>query len=680
MIINNNLNQASVGFEESSQMTIKQKNLGKIYRLLTTSSYKDSYGSIIREFSSNAVDSNVSAGKLNEPVIVKYNIEENSISIIDNGLGMSEEFIRDVYMSLGDSTKDRNEFQIGGWGIGSKSIFSYTTHYTLISRYNGEIKTYIISESEDLPDALLVNTELTDECNGVEIKFEVKSGDYSRFKTACENQLKYFEHVIIEGFGINNDYNIIRGNHFAYRPDRNNYTGKLEVLWGQVGYPIDFNFLNIPPININCAIYFPQNTPFQPEAARENLRNTDVNKELILKGIEETRKELFLLWKSQQLVDSFFEWKNKNSKTVDLNGHTLNISAFIEEEFIYTPLVNTNIDSKKFKSWVTNVFKFLFFYRQNSRAYTSLDHIGKDSNVYHVSDCATPSSAKLAKAGWKAYISQRTSLNYFDLVERLYKESDVKVDFVNGGRTILSPKNIDWKAEIDLLESEIWKEITSKTKDLRIMSFKSERSTFSIESTEIRGKFSTVYGNKWEIRDLSWINKYRYVVYTCDEKEYDKLCNIVLEGYSSKKGKRFRVTNYYLVILTTKKYFKRLSHCYTYESFMKSNVMGAYYTKWYRESLKGGYSRITLYEAVHKMYEHKYKDLKDSLQKKNVPYIDPNLQSELAELFSTDHIDEQYKRALKKYNELEYSYDFNSLFYMLLYKYNKKQLNKLKNV
>ncbi len=673
MLIQNNTEVKDIGFESNSQMSIKAENLSKIYKLLTTSSYKDNCGSITREYCANAVDSHISSRKIDEPVYFKY--DGGQISITDNGLGMSDEFIRDVYMSLGESTKEESADLIGGFGIGAKSLFSYTTYYYLNSRYNGVMNKYLISENESgLPDVLLLESVETTECNGVQIVFELKeSQDFDKFKYAAENQLKYFKNIIIEGFGISNDYKLIQGEHFIYRPDRNNTTGKLEVVWSNVCYPIDYKFLGIEPLNVNCALYFPQETPFLPEAARENLRNVESNKKLILDKIELFKEEITNLWKDQQIVDNFFEWCEKSKKEIIFENGKLDVSGVVKEDYIYAPLLNTSINPSTLKYNKDAIFTQLFVYRKNSRFWSGAwDRIGYNKLIFHAN--GNVSNHRLAKIGWQGAVTQREviSLNW-RTINNYYKKEVVTYEKVN--YEIVDP-GFDYIAEIEYLRDEIWKNIVEKTIDahsIEISKTQSVRRKYTQE--DIRGKFSDVDSNQWRVRKMVDLKKYKYIVYTTNEEEYKWLRSLNLQ-FVDKKTKKY-VTDVFLAILTNSKYEERVSHFMTYEKFLNSDLLKKCFYKLYKQNNKVSTTSLENWKNIHAMYRRKFKHFDSGEKYSGYFYIPNEIMGKLKEKHSTEFIDKQNERLREEMKKYQTSSSSEVLKYRLLYQFNKNKLNKL---
>lgn len=669
----------SLGFESGGKMSVQNKNLSKVFKLLTTSTYKSIEESVLREICSNAVDAQVMAGKKDEPIYLTY--KDNCISIKDNGIGMSDHFVNNEYMSLGESTKENNEDQIGSFGIGRASVFAYTKYYTLISRYDGVISTYLIAETEDgLPDVTLLSADPTEECNGVEVKFElIKHKDYEIFKSAATNQLKYFRNIIIEGFNIDNDFKLIQGDNFIYRPDRVNSSGQLEVVWHNVRYPIDFNYLGIPPIHVNCGLYFPQNTPFKPEAARENLRNTESNKKLILEKIEKLRNEFYNLWKKEQDVDDFIVYINKKSKTITFENVELSVGDVIKEEYIYTPLSKTSIDPKEFKSSCSYIYEKLFIHRKNSRFWSnSLFYIGVNDKIFHSEK--TVGNEKLSKNSWQAFI-RPSEASYENLAQYIYK--DIKFSYVNGEQLLLNPRNINYEEEISFLRNCIWEDIKERTIDINTLTVKKVRVKNKIGKSEVRVK---IFDKAFDTYNTDFFKDHKIIVYTTDTEEF-KLIRNFPEKFKS-------INTFFIPVFGSKKYEGKIPRAITFEEFFKSRFLKKLYFKGMKNTIiyNKGMSpfKINPYLNLHPMYRNKYKNLSSEISKQIMYSIIPtDLRRKLGEIYSDESIVKEIDKLSSQYNSLISTPTHNdkeNIKYLrlnLLYKAYKKKtqylLNKIKN-
>ena len=170
-----------------------------LFNILSDSLYSNKIGSIVRELASNARDAHRAVGKLHEPF--KISLTSKSLfyygqpcfSIKDNGPGLTEEEVMNIYSVYGASNKrDSNEFT-GGFGIGSKSPFSYTESFTVISIVDGVKNTYCAFIDKDgFPSITKMGTSETEEGNGLEVCFAIKTSDIANFRYEIKNQLNAF--------------------------------------------------------------------------------------------------------------------------------------------------------------------------------------------------------------------------------------------------------------------------------------------------------------------------------------------------------------------------------------------------------------------------------------------------------------------------------------------------------
>lgn len=286
-------------------------NSPTVFRILSDSLYKNKIGSIIRELCSNAKDSHIAAGKSDIPfeviLPVKCKIFSNEspqFKVIDHGIGLSEEDIYKIYTVYGESNKSNSNDYIGGFGIGSKSPFSYTDEFQIISTYNG-IKTCYCAfiNSEGFPSITKLYSEKTDNDNGIEISLNVDEKDISEFDDEYAKQIKCFNPKPICNKNINFDIekpDIIRS---FWEYTRTNYKFSIAVKISDIEYPISLNEVfqnNENPIDFfdyGTKIVF--NVPIGSVdlvASRESLSYTEKTKDYIKdccsKFIEELKEYL----------------------------------------------------------------------------------------------------------------------------------------------------------------------------------------------------------------------------------------------------------------------------------------------------------------------------------------------------------------------------------------------------
>jgi hypothetical protein len=205
------LNKSSNVLVKNDNFTSKQFTMqaDKIFRIVLDGIYSDTYGSIVREITSNAIDANTEAGSTS-PVIVSF-IDADELSgvgyqliIRDSGVGISPNRMFDIFCNLGQSTKNNDNNSIGGYGIGSKSPFKYTDTYTVKTIFSGIEYMYIMVINEnDIPECnLIYETETTAE-SGTEIIIPIKTkNDYEDFKIACQDQLAWFDNIEFQNVNV----------------------------------------------------------------------------------------------------------------------------------------------------------------------------------------------------------------------------------------------------------------------------------------------------------------------------------------------------------------------------------------------------------------------------------------------------------------------------------------------
>ena len=250
----------STGIKVASQFNIAQTS--KMFKILSDSLYSDKVMAVIRELSTNAYDSHVSAGNRN-PFKVTLPTAANPIfSVRDYGTGLSQPDMENLYTTYGASNKnDSNDF-VGCLGLGSKSPFAYTKSFTTTSYFDGKQYTYIAAiDDAGVPTLNLVNCIDTNEPNGLEISFAVKQYDFQEFSQKAIRIFHYFNmkpvihggvhwdftkeysqrNVVIDGDGwrvcrLNNDTIKFPNHHHRI------HSGVI-ALMGNIAYPVEVSHL-----------------------------------------------------------------------------------------------------------------------------------------------------------------------------------------------------------------------------------------------------------------------------------------------------------------------------------------------------------------------------------------------------------------------------------------------------
>lgn len=298
----------------SGEVSIDTSNMGLFYEMMSKSIYSNPIGSIVRELVSNGFDAHIKAIKKGlypegtiKPVIVKgyYEEEEYYISFQDFGSGIDEENFHNVYLKyLSSDKRDTNDY-MGAMGLGSKSPFSYTLSYYLITRVDGTEWFYIMSKGQNAkPNWDLMYKKETTEPNGTTVKFVIegfKGGkDWYRFQEEILSQLKYFDDVYIDGFEVDNEYKILEYEYFKFRKDTEEE--EMHIALGKVSYPIDWKQLKRPQINIPVGVKFDIGE-LMITPNRESIRYNDELISIINQRIDLCLKELKSLTKESTYDD-----------------------------------------------------------------------------------------------------------------------------------------------------------------------------------------------------------------------------------------------------------------------------------------------------------------------------------------------------------------------------------------
>jgi hypothetical protein len=227
---------SSNGSLRTAQATIKASR--KLFSFFSDSVYSDKPVAIVRELTANAIDAMTMAGRGDTPVEIWLPTDlDPTFRCRDTGIGMSEDFIMTDYMSWANgSTKDDSDEVIGGFGIGKAAVFSYIDQYSLRSVHDGIVSVYSVYLNDDgIPTVAMMGQRQTNEPNGVEVSFPVKTDDFGIFSNAANTALKYFDPLpIVHNGDIDAPVYIARGKGWGMRDK----AGPLNIIMGGVKYPV----------------------------------------------------------------------------------------------------------------------------------------------------------------------------------------------------------------------------------------------------------------------------------------------------------------------------------------------------------------------------------------------------------------------------------------------------------
>lgn len=247
-----------------------------------TNLYEDPENAVIREYSTNALDSQIEA-QAADPNYVWRPIEvttpshfNKTFKIRDFGVGMTVKDIENVYSQYGYSTKEHTNDQTGMLGLGSKCGLTYTGQFTITGFKNGIKTTALITLNEDeVPEYVILDTAFSDEPNGVEISIPVKSRD--SFAEKCSSFFRWWKsgQVLVNGTEpVKHGYTEVEPG--VYLVDHaNRYYDSIQsyVIMGNVPYAVEAEYIDagLREVGMGFAAYVPMGTVDFPPS-RERLR------------------------------------------------------------------------------------------------------------------------------------------------------------------------------------------------------------------------------------------------------------------------------------------------------------------------------------------------------------------------------------------------------------------------
>jgi len=169
-------------------------NLGFILKILRGKMYANPIKAICREISSNSRDAHREVGKDDLPIEIHIpNVFDSHIKFKDYGPGIDPGRMSGVFILYGNTTKDSDNVQTGGFGLGAKTPFAYSDQFSIITvtpekRDDKTVhikRNYIayIDPSEAGKMRKVSETE-TDEPCGTELSIYVDENDWETFTEA----------------------------------------------------------------------------------------------------------------------------------------------------------------------------------------------------------------------------------------------------------------------------------------------------------------------------------------------------------------------------------------------------------------------------------------------------------------------------------------------------------------
>ena len=179
---------------ESIEMDFDLSPEGRAHLMsVMTKLYSDEELAPLREYSTNARDAQIMAGKADQPIhVTTPTYDSPYLTIQDFGVGMSIDEMRTVYSKYGKSTKRGTNDVQGMLGLGGKSALAYTSQFTVESVKDGQRVQAIVTRNEDGIGVInVVDVSGTSDGNGT--KIVIPTQRYNSFESKADRFFYYWQ-------------------------------------------------------------------------------------------------------------------------------------------------------------------------------------------------------------------------------------------------------------------------------------------------------------------------------------------------------------------------------------------------------------------------------------------------------------------------------------------------------
>lgn len=230
--------EITIGSNNGNKSKFRIAESAKAFKILSSNLYKHKIRAVIRELACNACDAHILAGhKDNFEIVLPTTLDPRFI-VRDFGPGLSHEDVMNLYTTYFASTKANSNDFIGALGLGSKSPFSYTETFSIVSTHGGQSRGYVAFLDNGEPNIQETFCEDAGETpNGVEIIVPAKESDLNKF----QDEAKYLFRAFVD---IKPTVKNLRGEINLF-PEDETFSGSygyesygFYAIMGNIVYPI----------------------------------------------------------------------------------------------------------------------------------------------------------------------------------------------------------------------------------------------------------------------------------------------------------------------------------------------------------------------------------------------------------------------------------------------------------
>ncbi len=364
-----------------TKFTIDEEGSDFIIEALSKTIYKNPIGTLIREYVSNAFDANQEAGT-EDPVIVTLDKDSSGdyLSVIDYGIGLSDDRINNIFCRYGKSTKRGDNNQIGGFGIGAKSAFAYTDTFFINTVHEKVLYKYVLYKTEKVPQIQLLTSEEVDQRNSTQIKIYIKQNDLNSFHKEVRYQLRYFDSVYVQHDtqytnSVITDFETFK---FSSLDADSNVFRNLHICLGKVAYPLNFDLIGLPTVNHPFALKF-EIGDLPVTLSREELQYDTKTIEKIKAKIEDFKKELQKIYldTNQFEFDNLFDREKfeLSNPSFSIDSRKFQINSLVKKKFsIYTLQTDFNYPIE-----ISPLFEYKGYVKSNGEISRSYDKVSNNT-------------------------------------------------------------------------------------------------------------------------------------------------------------------------------------------------------------------------------------------------------------------------------------------------------------
>jgi hypothetical protein len=306
--------------------------------MLSTGFYANPHRAMVQEVMFNAWDAHRMGNCQDKPIDI-YISDNSGFVVRDYGPGIHDDDMEDVYCTYAASTKRDDEDQTGGFGLGSKSPWSYTESFTVTSHHKGVKTMYLMSRVSDDVQGKPGMTQLmsfeSDE-TGLAVSVPVEHNQLRATRTIVEDVLylsgikaniHYKDHplLLIESVKVapaqyvmdarseNRYKTAIEGNHLYAV-----YGGVKYKIPNREEYAEEYKFMNLISEISSLYIGFAPHT-LSPLPNREGLNMSTNTRENIRVGLELCMERFQTVF--DPVIQAYFRTRMDEYKETGIQPH-----------------------------------------------------------------------------------------------------------------------------------------------------------------------------------------------------------------------------------------------------------------------------------------------------------------------------------------------------------------------